>query len=92
MIARNIEHRSVHLCEARERLAHEVDGFCGRHAAIIDVPCDDDGICLRFSCKRKKLFEHVALVFRHIALPEELSKMPVGGVKKTHGFLLAERR
>ncbi len=76
-------HARVH-DDARQHVVQQRHGLGRRHGAVVDIARDQHGVWPDVTDQRDELVEHMGLVFEQAAGVEQPTKMPVGGVEKTH--------
>ena len=85
VIASDVEDLDVHLCHLHEEFVKEVDRLNRRHAAVVDIPRNDDSIHLFLLHERHQLpHDDLPLIRRQVHPMEIPPEMPVSRVNKAH--------
>jgi len=70
--------------DALEDVVQQLDGFGGRHAAVVDVAGDEHGGGADVGDEVDELTEDVVLVVGEVDGVEQPSEMPIGGMDESH--------
>jgi hypothetical protein len=83
VVAGNRQDRS-HLAQTQQRTVQQSNRLLGRHAAIVNIPCDHNRVRMLIPRNPNQLLQRVLLKLQKIYTSQHPPQMPVGCVQNPH--------